>query len=168
AKLLSHDRALIEPASIVVQCLAKQIVLLQNPIDELDAKIDKEMKSPPDAALFTALPGAGKALAPRLLAAFGSQRDRYANAEEVATFSGIAPVTKQSGKSRIVHRRYACPKYLRQTFTPCKNLRCLRGETAAKCRVHVALCFLTRCSFRKSLGSSAGGFVCVSRLGWHC
>ncbi len=116
AKLLSHDRALIEPISIIVQCLARQIPLLQKSIDELDAQIEMEMKSHPDAALFTALPGAGKALAPRLLTAFGSQRDRYANADEVAAFSGIAPVTKQSGKSRFVHRRYACPKYLRQTF----------------------------------------------------
>lgn len=116
AMLLSRDRALIEPASVLVRCLAKQIPLLQKSIDELEEQIDAEMKIHPDAALFTALPGAGKVLAPRLLTAFGSQRDRYANADQVATFSGIAPVTKQSGKSRIVHRRYACPKYLRQTF----------------------------------------------------
>jgi transposase len=89
---------------------------LEKSIDELEASIDKEMASHPDANLFTALPGAGKTLAPRLLTAFGSQRDRFANANEVATFSGIAPVTKRSGKSCIVHRRYACPKYLRQTF----------------------------------------------------
>lgn len=116
AKLLSRDRALIEPAAVVTQTLAKQIPVLQKAIDELETKIENEMKTHPDAALFTALPGAGKALAPRLLTAFGSQRDRYASAEEIATLSGIAPVTKQSGKSRIVHRRFACPKYLRQTF----------------------------------------------------
>jgi hypothetical protein len=32
------------------------------------------------------------------------------------TFSGIAPVTKRSGKSRSVVRRWACPDFLRQTF----------------------------------------------------
>jgi len=116
AKLLSRDTALIEPAAVLVQCLARQIPVLQKSINTLDEKIDKEMKSHPDAALFTALPGAGKAIAPRLLTAFGSQRDRFETANDVATFSGIAPVTKQSGRSRIVHRRYACPKYLRQTF----------------------------------------------------
>ena len=100
----------------MVQTLATQIPLIQRSIAELEAKIETEMKDHPDASLFTALPGAGKALAPRLLTAFGSQRDRYENADEVATLSGIAPVTKQSGKTRIVHRRYACPKYLRQTF----------------------------------------------------
>jgi transposase len=116
SKLLSRDNALIQPAAVVVQALAKQISVLQKAIAELEEKIEKEMDSHPDASLFTALPGAGKVLAPRLLTAFGSQRDRFATAENVATLSGIAPVTKQSGKSRVVHRRYACPKYLRQTF----------------------------------------------------
>lgn len=116
AKLLSTDAALIEPAAIVAQSLARQIPLMQQAIEQLDAQIQAAMNEHPDAALFTPLPGAGKALAPRLLTAFGSQRDRYAKAEEVAVLSGIAPVTKQSGKSRVVHRRYACPKFLRQTF----------------------------------------------------
>jgi len=54
-------------------------------------------------------------LAPRLLAPFGSQRERYANAEEVRTYSGIAPVTKRSKKRKWVHFRWACPKVLRQS-----------------------------------------------------
>ena len=74
------------------------------------------MKAHPDAKLFSNLRGSGKALAPRLLCAFGSQRDRWRDGYELASFSGIAPVTRQSGKQRQVSRRYACPKYLRQTF----------------------------------------------------
>ena len=116
AKLLSSDNALIESAAIVVEVLAKQIPVLQKAIDKLDQKIEHGMTTHTDAMLFQSLPGAGKALAPRLLTAFGSQRDRYASADEMSTYSGIAPVTKKSGKTRIVHRRFACPKYLRQTF----------------------------------------------------
>jgi len=116
AQLLSEDRGLIEPATVVVQVLVRQIPVLQHAIEELDQKIATEMAKHPDAPLFTALPGAGKAMAPRLLTAFGSDRGRYASAEEIASFSGIAPVTKQSGKSRKVHRRFACPKFLLQTF----------------------------------------------------
>lgn len=116
AKLLSSDRALLEPAAVMLRAFAKQISVIQQAIDELDASIETEMNKHPDAPLFKTLPGAGKALAPRLLTAFGSQRDRFDRADDVTTLSGIAPVTKQSGKSRVVHRRYACPKYLRQTF----------------------------------------------------
>jgi hypothetical protein len=55
-------------------------------------------------------------LALRLLAALGSQRDRYGSAEEVQKHSGIAPVTQKSGKKKWVHFRWACPKFLRQSF----------------------------------------------------
>src|SRR5438552_8649707 len=69
-----------------------------------------------DFFIFQSLPGAEAALAPRLLAALGSQRDRYASAEEVQKYSGIAPVTERSGKKKWVHFRWACPKFLRQSF----------------------------------------------------
>ena len=55
-------------------------------------------------------------LAPRLLAAFGEQRDRYESAAEMQRYVGIAPVTESSGKKRWVHWRLQCPKFLRQTF----------------------------------------------------
>ena len=69
-----------------------------------------------DHQLFESLPGAGKALAPRLLAAMGSDRNRFELAIEIQQLSGIAPVTESSGKSSWVHRRQACPVFLRQTF----------------------------------------------------
>ena len=100
----------------MIRTLAQQIRDIRKSIDTAQEHIDEAMARHPDAGLFQALPGAGRALAPRLLAAFGSQRERFDTADDIATFSGIAPVTKQSGNSRVVHRRYACPKYMRQTF----------------------------------------------------
>ena len=116
AQLLTRDDALITPSAMSVALLAEQIKHYRKTIKEFDAKIAEAMKRHPDAHLFTSLRGAGTALAPRLLCAFGSQRDRWEDAESLASFSGIAPVTYQSGKSRGVHRRFACPKFLRQTF----------------------------------------------------
>jgi hypothetical protein len=55
-------------------------------------------------------------MAPRLIAAMGSQRDRYQSAADIQRYSGIAPVVASSGKLRWVHWRWACPKFLRQTF----------------------------------------------------
>lgn len=101
---------------MAAKLLAHQIQQAQKMIKEFDDAIDEAMKQHPDAHLFTNLRGAGSTLAPRLPCAFGSQRDRWEDAESLASFSGIAPVTKQSGKHRHVHRRFACPKYLRQTF----------------------------------------------------
>ena len=66
--------------------------------------------------MFRSLPGAGDALVPRLIVAFGTQRDRYQSAYEMQCYSGIAPVTEASGNSQWVHFRFICPKFLRQTF----------------------------------------------------
>ena len=114
--LVTSDGALIEPLVIRVQILAKQLQTLHSGIKQLDQQIAQAMNQHPDAELFRPLPGAGAALAPRLLAAFGSDRTRYANAAELGSYSGILPVTRQSGKTKHVSRRRACPKYLKQTF----------------------------------------------------
>lgn len=76
----------------------------------------KAFKNHPDAFIFKNLPGAGAALAPRLLSVFGEDRERWADASAVQKHSGIAPVIARSGKSNWVHRRFACPRFERQTF----------------------------------------------------
>ncbi|MCH7685979.1 MAG: IS110 family transposase [Planctomycetes bacterium] len=113
---LTRDKAIIEPNAVYAQMLARQIQDLSNTIEQLEADIATAVAAHPDEKIFRALPGAGDALVPRLIAAFGSDRDRYDSAEEIQCYSGIAPVTRQSGKTRHVSRRYACPKFLKQTF----------------------------------------------------
>jgi transposase len=113
---LTTDEAIVQSSVLQVQLLAQQLRALTPSIEKIEKRIDALMKEHPDGGFFNALPGAGKALAPRLLAAFGTDRERFATAEEVQDFSGIAPVTRRSGKSTVVHRRYACSKFLRQTF----------------------------------------------------
>ena len=54
-------------------------------IANLDRKIEEAASTHPDFFIFKSLPGAGSASAPRLLAALGSQRDRYGSAEERGT-----------------------------------------------------------------------------------
>ena len=69
-----------------------------------------------DYELFSTLPGAGPAFAPRLLAAFGEDRERFANAGDVQCTMAIAPVLKRSGGSTVVQMRYRCDRFLKQTF----------------------------------------------------
>jgi Transposase IS116/IS110/IS902 family len=52
----------------------------------------------PDSFLFRDLPGAGSALAPRLLTAFGTDRGRFDNPTELLSLSGIASIRRASGK----------------------------------------------------------------------
>jgi len=45
----------------------------------------------PDAAIFASLPGAGPTFAPRLLAVFGSNRERWPDAASLQQYLGVAP-----------------------------------------------------------------------------
>src|SRR6266851_5333332 len=116
AKALTTDPAIVESGSRLSQMYAQLIQTLNPVIEDYDQRIKKVFHDHPEAPLFSKLPGAGPALAPRLLAAFGTDRSRYETAGNVQTFSGISPVTRSSGKTRFVYFRHACPKFLRQTF----------------------------------------------------
>ena len=113
---LTTDPAIVETSVLTVQMLARQIRLLGPSIARFEEEIDKLLADHPDAELFSSLPGAGPALAPRLLVAFGSNRERFDDAIEVQQYSGIAPVTERSGKKTWVHWRWAAPTFLRQSF----------------------------------------------------
>jgi transposase len=113
---LTNDEALIAAASLQVLCLVEQIRPLHKAILRFDAQIERLMDQHPDANLFRALPGAGAVLAPRLLVAFGDDRGRYQSADDLQAFAGVAPVTQRSGRRCTVKRRWACPKFLLQTF----------------------------------------------------
>jgi transposase len=113
---LTGDEAVLQYSILMVQALIPQLRALLDSIDEFDRKIAEVFRKHPDRPIFESFPGAGAALAPRLTAAFGADRDRYAAASEMQQFSGIAPVTEKSGKQHWVHWRMACPKFIRQTF----------------------------------------------------
>jgi transposase len=116
ATALTDDVAVIVPHQLLVEALVAQLRVTLQAIDRFDAEITEVAKRLPDYALFAALPGAGSILAPRLLVAFGEQRERYASAAQLQQYAGVAPVLERSGIKCWVHWRLACPTFLRQTF----------------------------------------------------
>ncbi len=113
---LTADEGIITPNALLVRALVAQLRVTLQAIEDFDKAIAHRAQSHPDFPLFDALPGAGAVFAPRLLVAFGEQRDRYASADELQRYAGIAPVTERSGNKSWVHWRLQCPKFLRQTF----------------------------------------------------
>lgn len=124
---LVTDEAVLRHSRLAIQGLVAQLQQLNATIAEYDRDIETLVAQHPDAQLFASFAGAGEALVPRLVAVFGTDRERFAHAEELENFSGIAPIQLQSGKSRVVKMRRACPKFLRQTFhefAKCSRLTC--------------------------------------------
>lgn len=113
---LTADSGVVAPALLLTRALVTQLRDLLGSIDDYDNAIAKIFKVHPDAFIFSSLPGAGPVFAPRLLAAFGTDRNRFATARELQQYNGIAPVTERSGKSVWVHWRYACSRFLRQSI----------------------------------------------------
>ena len=113
---LTMDEAVIMPHRLQALVLVEQLRVQLEAIKQFDKEIEKLAHQHADYALFSALPGAGASLAPRLLVAFGEQRERYHNAADLQQYAGVAPVTERSGNKHWVHWRWQCPTFLRQTF----------------------------------------------------
>ena len=57
--------------------------------------------------IYLSQPGLGPILGARVLAEFGDDPDRYADARARKNYAGMAPITKASGTKRVVLARYA-------------------------------------------------------------
>ena len=124
----TENPAIVSASVLIVKTLVSQLRVTMSCVKDFDTEIQEVFKIHPDRFLYESLPGAGPALEPRLAVAMGLNRNRYQSATELQQFSGIAPVTDTSGNSRWVHWRWACPKFMRQTFVEfvaCSLPRCI-------------------------------------------
>jgi len=110
------DEIVLEACSRRTAACLAQLRVLRDQAATYDKRIAAITADHPDAAIFRSLPGAGAALVPRLIAAFGTDRNHWRDAGDLHRFSGIAPILVRSGNSSRVAMRRACPKFLRQTF----------------------------------------------------
>lgn len=113
---LTQDEGVILPNQQYIQLQIRLLRELIIGIKHYDNTIASEFKKHQDYELFNSFPGAGPTFAPRLLAAMGSNRSRFKSSDELTRQIGVAPVLERSGNKTWVHWRYACPKFVRQTF----------------------------------------------------
>src|SRR5438128_5433542 len=113
---LTTDEGVIAHTALLVKALVSQRRVTVQVIKDFNDAIAQRAQAHPDFPLFDTLPGAGAVFAPRLLVAFGEQRERYTSAAALQKYAGIAPVTERRGKKSWVHWRLQCPTFLRHTF----------------------------------------------------
>jgi transposase len=116
AVALTDDAAIVEPNRMLIEILVPQLKHMLDGIKRLDTEIGQRYRVLDDRYLFDSLPGAGAQFAPRLLVAFGTNRDRYQVAAELQKYSGVAPVIERSGQKSWTHWRYSCSTFLRQSL----------------------------------------------------
>lgn len=103
----------VRTKSRLMLSLVKQLLVVIEDIAAYDEEISTLFLTQKDQDIWASLPRAGKRLAPRLLAEWGDDRSRYADASSVQALAGTAPVPFQSGNFAKAHKRFACLKPLR-------------------------------------------------------
>jgi transposase len=107
----------VEARRDAVLAYVRVLRALHQSIKDLDRSVAAHLGEHPDAEIFTSLPRSGRISAAQVLAEWGDCRQAYDGPEAVAALSGIAPVTKASGKHRTVSFRWACNKRFRAAIT---------------------------------------------------
>lgn len=134
AVALTNDPALLGAHSLAIQTLVGQLAALRPFLQQYDQQIAQLFAAHPDAPIFQSLPGAGAVLAPRLLTSLGTDRARFLKAMALSCYTGVAPVTEQSGKTQEwIHIRWSCPKFLRQSWHEFANASIKFSAWAAFC-----------------------------------
>jgi len=109
--------ALTEALRDAVLAAAGVLTALNASIKNLDRSVAAHLGEHPDGAIFTSLPRSGQVNAAQVLAEWGDCRQAYEHPDSVAALAGCTPVTKESGKHRAVHFRWACNKRFRKAIT---------------------------------------------------
>lgn len=125
---LTTDCVLLRTCGRKVQVLCAQLQVLNTAIKGYDAELEMLVKQHDRLACVAKLPNSGPASQARILAALGDDLERFAKASNLQAAAGIAPLTTQSGKSKYVSSRWACSKFMKQTFHE------YAGLSITKCR----------------------------------
>jgi transposase len=100
----------------LIRYLAASLLALKAEITQREQQIGEHFRGLPEADWIRSLPGTGPNLAPALLACLGRDPGRFADVGEARALMGTAPVTKASGRSRVVRFRRGCWKFARRTL----------------------------------------------------
>jgi transposase len=76
-------------------------------IDRLEQELADRFEQHPDAKIIRSLPGLGMILGARALGEFGDDPNRFADAKSRKNYASNSPITRASGKHRVVLARYA-------------------------------------------------------------
>lgn len=104
---LSAPESLEQTYGLIVTSLVGLIGGLNDQIERLEAQLEVAFERHPDAEVLSSLPGLGFVLGARVLGEFGDDPTRYADARARRNYAGTSPITKASGKGRVVLARFA-------------------------------------------------------------
>jgi hypothetical protein len=113
---LGQPAALTAAYAATVRSLIAVITTLNEQVKTLQGQVEAHFGRHPDAEIYRSQPGIGAVLGARVLGEFGDDPHRYADGKARKNYAATSPITRQSGKKKIVLARYVHNDRLRDAL----------------------------------------------------
>lgn len=114
--LLSASDGTVAGKALAARAFTEQLALLNTHIRLHDKRLGELLDAHPDTPIFTSFPGIGPVIAGVLISEMGESRERFPSPSSLLAETGLAPVTKASGRTRQVRFRYAANRRMRHAI----------------------------------------------------
>jgi hypothetical protein len=107
AEQLEAPEVIARAHGLITRSALTVIGAFNTEIAELEGALSEHFEQHPDAKVVRSLPGLGTVLGARVLGEFGDDRTRFSGPKSRKNYAGTSPITKASGRSRVVLARFA-------------------------------------------------------------
>src|SRR5450755_2025123 len=103
---LGQPAAVTAAYAATVRSLIAVITVLNEQVKILQGQVEENFGRHPDAEIYQSQPGMGAVLGARVLAESGDDPHRYADGKARRNYAATSPITRASGKKRVVAARF--------------------------------------------------------------
>ena len=103
---LGQPPAVTAAYAATVRSLIAVITVLNEQVKTLQGQVEEHFGRHPDAEIYRSQPGMGTVLGARVLAEFGDDPHRYADGKARRNYAATSPLTRASGKKKVVAARF--------------------------------------------------------------
>jgi transposase len=106
AQYLGQPTVVAAAYAATVRAQVAILTVLNEQITAIGDQVAANFSQHPDAKVYLSQPGLGVVLGARVLAEFGDDKNRYVDAKARRNYAGTSPITRQSGKKKVVSARH--------------------------------------------------------------
>ena len=114
--LLTASAGTVAGKAFSAQLFIDQLRLLNTHLRVYNKRLDELLVQHPDTPIFPSFPGIGPVIAATLISEMGEDRARFPAPGALLAETGLAPVTRASGRTRQVRFRYAANRRMRHAI----------------------------------------------------
>jgi hypothetical protein len=103
---LGQPAVLTAAYGATARALIAVISALNEQVKVLQGQVEAHFGRHPDAEIYLSQPGIGAILGARVLGEFGDDPDRYADGKARRNYAATSPITRASGKKKVVAARF--------------------------------------------------------------